>query len=135
MVGCKTTSHTQQASCNIDIRFVIDNSLHSKESFDTAKLHKDITQEYLTTTQSSRVIELTLIKAYVRPDSYILKATAVLSSQNENNNQLSYHRASNIDANIANLAGEYQVAITDAVFMAIEKAVKKEKQSCTALKS
>lgn len=134
MVGCKSTSHAQQA-CKIDLRFNIDSTLHKKRLIDLSELHRDVTKKYPSTEQSSQVIELTLIKAYVRPDAYILKATAVLSSKNKHDNSLRYHRASHIDANIANLDDEYQVAITDAVFLAIDEVIDAETQACVALKS
>jgi hypothetical protein len=121
--GCKSTVNTQFKICASSINFSIDEKVPKKDEYDLAKFEKQITKTYSFSQGKPNFIDLTLIKAYVRPGMYILKATAVLRSLNHNTNEVQYFRSSNIDANIASLDGEYQYVLEQAVFMAINKAI------------
>lgn len=133
LAGCKTVSQSHQGLCQIGVNFSIDASISSKNVIDFEKLQTKVKQEYASIPRNSQSLELELVRAYVRPGAYILKATAVVASKNEIDDSLTYYRASNVDANLANLDGEYQSALNEVVLIAIEQAVNERRSVCSNL--
>lgn len=129
--ACQST-YDQTLSCEVEVQFTIDKSLYSRTLVDYNVLLRDINAQYPSTqkAKNEEKLPLKLIKAYVRPDMYILKATVVLSNQDSKTEQVTYYRGSHVDANLANTDGEYQLALEDAVVEAIDKAIEVKKEQC-----
>ncbi len=135
LAGCKSVSQSHHNACQVGLNFSIDNTIDSKHIVDFDKLHGKVSKAYSKPSQSNHLLELELVKAYVRPNAYILVATAVVARKDNNGERVNYYRASNVDANLANLDSEYQSALNNVVLLAIQKAVIDQQNTCNNLAS
>ncbi len=118
--------------CQVGVKFSIDSSIRSRSTFNFKRLEEKVKQAYLPRPINNQLIELELVKAYVRPNAYIIVATAVVSSKRKEGEPLSYYRASEVDGNLANLDSEYQLALNSVVMKAIKKAVIGHQKTCSS---
>lgn len=127
LVGCKSTPPEQVARCQVRVNFGIAPSVDSRDVIDFEKLQLEVGKLY--DSKHDKELGLYLVKAYVRPGHMILKATAVVAEPHPER-RTAYYRSSVVDANLANMDGEYQSALNEAVLNAIEKAVDSHVKSC-----
>ena len=128
MAGCKSTPPEHLAQCQVRVDFAVAPSVDSRDIIDFDKIQAKVKKRY--DKKHEKAIGLFLVKAYVRPDHYILKATAVIA-QPQVDAPTTYYRSSVIDANLANMDDEHQAALNEAVLNAIEKAVDSHQESCS----
>ena len=125
VAGCKSLSQQQPANCSVSVNFTVAPDVDPRGVIDFQTLTQSVNKKYYQPLAVQQV-NLTLIKAYVRPNHMILSATAVLL---EEQNQ-SYYRGSDADANIMNTDGEYQSVLVTAIAEAVDTAVSERKKLC-----
>lgn len=128
LVGCKSTPPEQVAQCQVGVKFGIAPSVDSRDVIDFEKIQSQVGNLY--DSGHEKELGLYLVKAYVRPGHLILKATAVVA-QPHPEKTTAYYRSSVVDANLANMDGEYQSALNEAVLSAIQKAVDSHVENCS----
>ncbi|MBL4876660.1 MAG: hypothetical protein JKY10_09235, partial [Cohaesibacteraceae bacterium] len=113
LAGCKTVSQSNKKLCQVGVSFSVDASINSRNVINFEELQAKVKKKYAFISLNSQSLELELVKAYVRPNGLILTATAVVASKSRVDDSLTYYRASNVDANLANLDGEHQSALNE----------------------
>ena len=118
--GCKSTE--QQFVCGPKVKLIVPDNLHLSSPLSVPNV-----DDFLATvnkdSMQNEVLELKLIKAYVKTIHLVLEGHAVLETELTDGTRLLY-RGADTDTNMAGTVSEYQSVLEKATEQAIKQAIK-----------